>query len=90
MPTPYKLCSRKSVRRIQQQWHLTTSEPNHDPRGVPSSMPGRSAPGFLYSSWGPSGITSGKPTKYPSPVTIIKPCSVPSETPTKYPSRVPK
>ena len=78
------------MRQRQQHIHLTTSEPNHNPIGRTSSVPGSSAPGFVYSSWDPSVIPSYYPTKYPYPVQIIKQTSVPSENPTKYSSRVPK
>ena len=58
----------------------TTSEPNHNPIGPPSSAPGISAPGFGDPSGDPSGSTSDNTTNYPSPVTIINPPSVPSKT----------
>ena len=68
----------------------TTSETKHNPIGVPSIMPGSSAPGFVDPSGDPSGSPSDIPTKYPYPVPTINPEIVPSETTTIYPSRVPK
>ena len=56
----------------------TMSDPNHNPRGAPSSMTGSSAPVFGESSGDPSGSPSDKPTKDPYPVPIIKPASGPS------------
>ena len=78
------------MRRRKQHRHLTASDKNHNLRGAPRSVLGRSAPGFVYSSRDPSGITSDKTNKYPSPVTIINKSSGPSETPTKYTSHVTK
>ena len=49
-----------------------------------------SSTGFRESNWDPSESFSNNPTKYPSPVPIIKPSSGPSKTPTKYPSHVSK
>ena len=75
---------------MQEQRHLTASEPNHNPIGAPSSVPGSSSPGFGDSSGNPSEINSDKTTKDNYLVTIINPASVPSETLTKYPSHVSK
>ena len=78
------------MRRRQKHQHLTASDPNHNPRGAPRSVPDIKSPGFGDSSGYPSGIPSDNPTKYPYPVPIIKSASGPSETPTKHPSYVPK
>ena len=56
----------------------TTSDPNHEPRGVPVSMTSRSDPVFGESGGDPSGNPSDNPTKYPSPVSIINPDRVKS------------
>ena len=69
---------------------MTASDPNNNPIGAPRSVSGSSAPGFGDSSGNPSGISSDKTTKDPSPVSIIKSDSVPSETSTKYPYHVTK
>ena len=90
IPIPQQVASRKYVRRRQQHQHLTTSEPNHNPRGESSSGPGISDLGFVYSSGYPSGSPSDNPIEDPSTVTIIKASRVPSKTPTKYPYHVPK
>ena len=62
---------------------MTASEPNHNPRGTPISVSGRSASVFGDSSGDKFGIPSDKPTKDPYPVPIIKPYIMPSETPTR-------
>ena len=69
----------------QEHQHLTDSDQNHNQRGVPSSVAGRSVPVFEY----PRGDTSRSPNdnsiRDPFPVPIINPTSVPSETPIKDP-----
>ena len=57
--------------------------PGGFPRDTPSIM--SVSPVFVESSGDPSGSTSDKPTKNPSPVKTTKSFIVPSETPTKYP-----
>ena len=69
---------------------LTASEPNHNPIGVTSTVPGRSDPGFGESSRYPSGSPNDNPTKDSSPMPIIKPKIGLIETPTKDPSHVTK
>ena len=67
-------------------------ESNSDPRGFPRDMPSiiPVSPRFLYLNGDPSGSPSDRLTKYPSPVSIIKPASNPSENPTKDPYHVSK
>ena len=89
MPTPHQVSLRKYVTQRQKHQHMTASEPNHNPRGAPSSMSGSPAPGFGDSSGYTSVTPIYKPTKDLYPVPIIKTTSVPSENPTKYPSCVP-
>ena len=43
-PHPLKPASRKSLKWRQEHQHLTDSDPNHNPRGAPDSVPGSSAP----------------------------------------------
>ena len=76
IPTPQKVVSIKSVRWRQQHRHLTNSEPNHNPIGVPSRVPGILAPVFEDSSGDPSVSPSDNSTEDPSPVPIINPASV--------------
>ena len=80
----------RSTRRHLEHQHLTASDPKQNPREVPIRVPGISSPVFVDSSGYPSGNPSDKPTKNTSPVTIIKPTSVPNRTKTKYTSYVPK
>ena len=89
IPNFPQVALRQFVRQRQEHQYLTASEPNHNPRGAPRSVPGRSAPKYGDSSEYPSGGYSAKPNKYPSTVPIINPTSVTSETPTKGPSHVP-
>ena len=89
MPTPSQAALRDSVRRRQERQYLTASDPNQNTRQMPSSIPGKTDPGFGYSIGDTSGSPSDIPTKYPYSVPIIDQTSAPSETPTKhtYPSR---
>ena len=72
------------MRKWPEHQHLTASKPHNNPRDDPSSVPGSSAPGLVYSSGYSSKITSDNPAKDLYPVLIINPTSAPSETPTKY------
>ena len=90
IPNSQQLVLRQSLRPRQQHQHLTASEPNHNPRGAPSSMSDISDPIFGCSSGDPSGNPSDNPTKDTYPVIIIKSSSLPSETSTKDLYHVPK
>ena len=71
------------MRRRKEQIHLDASEPNQNPRGAHSSLPGSSDPVFGDSSGDPSRSTRDNPTKDTSPVTITKTSSLPIENQTK-------
>ena len=94
IPTSQQVVSWKTMRQRKKHRKLAASDPNHTPREVPSSGPGRSAPEFGDSSGepsgDPSGSTSDNPNKDPSIVPIINAASMPSEAPTKYPPHVQK
>ena len=90
IPTPKKLALWQYKRRWQEHRNLTTSDPNHNPRGAHRSVPVISDPGFGVVSGYPSVILSDKPTNDTSTVPIINIFSAPSENPTKYTSHVPK
>ena len=82
-------CQVTSQRPHQFIWQIKSGRyPRGFPRDIQSIIP--VSTGFGYSIGYQSVITSDKPTKYTSPVPIIKPSSMPSEIPTKYPSHVPK
>ena len=40
---PSQVASQKSLKRRQEHQHLTDSDPNHNPRDAPDSVPGSSA-----------------------------------------------